>query len=584
MFLKKVAKKFKNIKIIQLIILTIVLITLPLIIEAIYRLSYKDLVSHNVFYLGTNISEFDKSKFIDLVSKKSSAFSKIILRVGSNDYSIDLSEIGYSIDVDKSWQNAKLLKKTNELLPIQFSFINYFQQTTTTTVVKYNQSALDNEINKITSLVTEQPKFETLSLENGKVIDIPGKDGYEVDNQLLNKEVTNSLKTFNPIVMLNLRRVSANYDDATRNKLNDQAKNLIGKKITIELNKKSTVVSDAELISTLNDREVNNFENIKKITKNIAEKFNQETKDSVFIFENGKVTEFIPSQEGVLVDQDILAKDVVQQRDELINSKSTELSLDLPYTKTQPEITTGSINNLGIKEMIGHGESTFRGSAVSRIHNIKLASSKFNGVLVAPGETFSFNDVLGDVSKFTGYEQAYIIKDGQTVLGDGGGVCQVSTTMFRAALDSGLPIVERRSHSYRVSYYEQNSGPGLDATVFSPTTDFRFKNDTGNYILIQTVFDASRHMLTFDFYGTSDGRIATVSKPVIKEVTPPPEDLYIDDPTLKVGVVKQIDYKAWGAKVYFNYKVTREGQTIYEKIFYSNYLPWQAKFLRGTAT
>jgi vancomycin resistance protein YoaR len=169
-------------------------------------------------------------------------------------------------------------------------------------------------------------------------------------------------------------------------------------------------------------------------------------------------------------------------------------------------------------------------------------------------------------------------------LGDGGGVCQVSTTFFRAALNAGLPIVERRSHSYRVAYYEQGFSPGLDATVFDPTTDLKIKNDTDNYILIQTIFNEKESRLTFDLYGTNDGRISTVGKSVIKSSTPPPEDLYIDDPTLKIGVVKQIDYKAWGAKVYFNYKVEKDGVILFEKIFYSNYQPWQAKFLRGTAT
>jgi vancomycin resistance protein YoaR len=90
--------------------------------------------------------------------------------------------------------------------------------------------------------------------------------------------------------------------------------------------------------------------------------------------------------------------------------------------------------------------------------------------------------------------------------------------------------------------------------------------------------------LEFDIYGTNDGRVATITKPVISAITPPPEDLYTDDPTLPLGKVKQIDYKASGAKVYFNYKVERDGIVIYEKNFYSNYQPWQAKYLRGTGT
>ncbi len=189
---------------------------------------------------------------------------------------------------------------------------------------------------------------------------------------------------------------------------------------------------------------------------------------------------------------------------------------------------------------------------------------------------------MGDVSQFTGYQQAYIISGGKTILGDGGGVCQVSTTLFRSLLNAGLPIMERQAHAYRVGYYEQNSPPGLDATVYSPSPDLKFKNDTGNYILIVAKADAKHFSLIFELYGTSDGRTSTVSKPVVTNIVPAPEDVYQDDPTLPIGTVKQIDFKAAGAHVTFNYVVNRGGETIYKKTFISNYRPWQAIYLRGT--
>ena len=112
------------------------------------------------------------------------------------------------------------------------------------------------------------------------------------------------------------------------------------------------------------------------------------------------------------------------------------------------------INTYGIKELVGVGYSRFEGSHAERIHNIRTGSEKLNGMIIKPGETFSFVEALGDISRATGYKQAYIIKEGKTVLGDGGGICQVSSTLFRAALNVGLPIVERNAHAYRVAYYE----------------------------------------------------------------------------------------------------------------------------------
>ena len=215
-------------------------------------------------------------------------------------------------------------------------------------------------------------------------------------------------------------------------------------------------------------------------------------------------------------------------------------------------------------------------------HNVALTAAKLNGILLAPGETFSFNQTIGDVSAETGFQQAYIIKEGRTVLGDGGGVCQDSTTMFRAALDAGLEIVQRNAHAYRVSYYEQNSPAGIDATVYSPSPDFKFKNDTPAHILIQTTVNTGANYLKIEVYGTSDGRVSTISNARLWDQVPPPPALYQDDPSLPNGQVKQIDWEAWGAKAAFDWKVVRGSETLHEKTFYSNYRPWQAVYLRGT--
>ena len=237
---------------------------------------------------------------------------------------------------------------------------------------------------------------------------------------------------------------------------------------------------------------------------------------------------------------------------------------------------------MGIKELIGKGESTFFHSIPGRVFNVNLASSRIDGVLIAPGEVFSFNKTIGDVSSFTGYKQAYIIQNGRTVLGDGGGVCQVSTTFFRAILDAGLPIVERYAHAYRVGYYEQDSLPGIDATIFVPSVDLKFKNDTGHHILVQREIDLNNYSLKFYLYGTKDGRITTMSKPVITGQSAPPAPLYQDDPNLPLGQIQQTDFEAWGANVYFTRNVTKNGKTIISDKFTSNYRPWQAVFLRGT--
>ena len=317
--------------------------------------------------------------------------------------------------------------------------------------------------------------------------------------------------------------------------------------------------------------------------KIVYESIEKKPVEALFNFEGGKVNEFRVSVNGREINREELNRQIISKA-RLVTSSTNQkiIIIPIPVKVVRPNLTTEKVNKMGIKELIGTGTSLFQHSIESRIYNVNLAASRLNGILVAPGETFSFAKALGDISSFTGYKQAYIIQNGKTVLGDGGGVCQVSTTLFRAALNAGLPIEERSAHAYRVSYYEQDSSPGIDATVYVPTVDLKFRNDTTNHILIQTLVDLNELRLTFMLYGTKDGRTTEISTPVITKQTPAPEPRYEDDPNLPKGVVKQVDFAAAGANVYFTRTVTKDGKIMISDKFTSNYRPWQAVFLKGT--
>ena len=173
----------------------------------------------------------------------------------------------------------------------------------------------------------------------------------------------------------------------------------------------------------------------------------------------------------------------------------------LPIVAKQADIREETIAKLGIKTLVGKSTTTFGGSPAGRTFNIGVGASKFNGVLIKPGEEFSFNQTLGDVGPETGYVPELVILEKTTEKQYGGGLCQVSTTMFRAAMDAGLPITDRSNHSYAVSYY---APIGMDATIYPPDPDMKFINNTPGYILVQTA--QVGQSVTFEFYGTSDGR------------------------------------------------------------------------------
>ena len=269
-----------------------------------------------------------------------------------------------------------------------------------------------------------------------------------------------------------------------------------------------------------------------------------------------------------------------------------EHNVDLVLDYINPAVgDDATAQQLGITEQVSVQASYFYGSSASRIQNIKAAASRFHGVLVPPGATFSMGEALGDVSLDTGYAEALIIYGNRTIQGVGGGVCQVSTTLFRTAFFGGYPVVERYPHAYRVSYYEYTAGgdvdadlAGLDATVFTPVVDFRFTNDTPNWLLMETYVNVEARKLTWKFYSTTDGRTVEWDSTGLQNVVDPPEPLYQENPDLGRGEIRQVDWEAEGADVTVYRTVSRGGQVYFQDQFSTHYLPWRAVYEYGPGT
>ncbi|MEP7357806.1 MAG: VanW family protein [Anaerolineales bacterium] len=265
-------------------------------------------------------------------------------------------------------------------------------------------------------------------------------------------------------------------------------------------------------------------------------------------------------------------------------------AVPLVFTITPPAVPDdATAAQLGITQLVSEQSTYFLGSSAERVRNIEVAGARFHGLLVPPNSDFSFDDNLGDVSLDSGFAEALIIFGGRTIRGVGGGVCQVSTTIFRAAYFGGFPIVERYSHAYRVGYYERGDtwkGPGLDATVYSPLVDFKFTNDTPYWLLMEVYVNPASSRITWKFYSTSDGRSTTVSAANVQNVVPAPEPLYEEDATLAAGQIKQVDYAADGADVSISRVIMRDGAQINanEAPLTTHYQPWRAVFDYGPGT
>jgi len=307
------------------------------------------------------------------------------------------------------------------------------------------------------------------------------------------------------------------------------------------------------------------------LAENIAPDIYIPTLDAKFDITNGRVTEFQGSQDGLALNID---KSFEKIEHDLLEENSFKIELTIEETKAK--VTTGSINDLGVNEILGTGHSNFRGSPKNRRHNIAVGAESLNGLLISPDEIFSLIEALGDINKEAGYLQELVIKGDETIPEYGGGLCQIGTTVFRSTLASGLPVIERRNHSYRVVYYEP---AGTDATIYDPWPDYQFKNDTDKHILIQARIEGDN--LYFDFWGTSDGRIAEQTDPTIYNIKSPGETVYIETDELEPGEENCTESAHAGADAYFDYKVTYPDGNIEEERFTSHYIPWPAKCLIG---
>ncbi len=263
-----------------------------------------------------------------------------------------------------------------------------------------------------------------------------------------------------------------------------------------------------------------------------------------------------------------------------------EHSIGLAFQTEAPAVAgTATAADLGITELVVSTKTYFTGSSPERIQNIRIASSAFHGLLVAPGQTLSMADGLGDISLDSGYAEALIIIGNRTVKGVGGGVCQVSTTLFRAAFYGGYQIDERYPHAYRVGYYEQgpnSPGPGLDATVFAPLVDFKFTNDTDHWLLMETYMYSNA--LEWKFYSAKDGRVVSWETTGARNVVEAPEPLYKENSDLHEGKIKQVDWEADGADITVTRTVLRDGQTLHNDVIRTHYLPWRAIYEYGPGT
>jgi vancomycin resistance protein YoaR len=530
------------------------------------------------FVLDKNYSTLGKNEIVNKLKSDFDFEKKLLITNNNRVFEISISSISANIDTEKMASNL-LYRRLNQ--GITNYIVAFLKKKDFDLEITWDKNKLGEEINTITEQIVK-PFIPTEIINDKGVLKIKkGELGVEVDKDKLASQIIFSLKNYrlenNEIPIIILGVLPSEEEETSAINL---AKKLSTKKIIFNWENNINEILKDTIISWVGFENKCNTNAIADYVVNFNKSIKQEPRDASFKFENNKVIEFEASRDGFVIDQEKMRLDICNNLIEWSNS-SLEIKYQLPLIKTMAKVNTSEVNDLGIKELIGRGTSSFRHSSDIRNWNVQKGSEIINRILVAPGETFSFIKNLGDVSLDNGFKQAYVINKGKTVLDVGGGICQVSTTLFRAMLDAGLNITDRKGHAYRVSYYEEDSKPGFDATVFIPNPDLKFINDTGNYILIQSFYDGVKKTLAYEIYGTRDGRKVEISNYKQWDAAPAPPDVWNDDPTLPPGKIIKDESKVPGLKTSFDWKVTKNGEILHSKTYVTNYIPWAAVYRRG---
>lgn len=312
---------------------------------------------------------------------------------------------------------------------------------------------------------------------------------------------------------------------------------------------------------------------LKTLGERWAEEATRKSTNARFAWNNGSVAILSESIDGFETDASTVIASIKEHAD-----TSDKREYEMPGKVIAATVKSNDLNALGIKELIGSGVSTFNGSSQERATNIKVASNLLHGAVVPPGGTFSFLQAMGGIDEDHGFVEGYVIAAERTRRGVGGGVCQVSTTAFRAAFWSGLDISERHQHSYRVGWYEANKEPvGFDAAVFDPGVDLKFVNNTPGYILIEAPVGAET--LTVNIYGTKVAGEVKLEGPAISNRVPAPPDVYEVDQRLPPGTKKQVETARGGLDTVITRRIVAPGQPDKVDQYRSSYAAWPNYFI-----
>jgi vancomycin resistance protein YoaR len=530
---------------------------------------------------GVPVGGLSAEEALARVTEATQRLEPPVLSITAGDRTIRVaaSELGWQPDPEATVQAALAVGRSGDLarrLSDRFEALRH--GVALPPRVRVDRSTLRSRLEALASSVERPPLDARLVAENGVYVVKPEQPGFEFDLSgaiaAFEQDPTRTRLELVPRVL------PAKVIKEDLQPLAEQANALL-RPLTLVYNSGSQVysrgISRQELASWIGFAQgqiVANRSAIQASVRRTARAFDREAVDARYVLQ-GEQLVARAEETGWKLDQkaalNLLEATLFDPRRGGVN---------LPVSPAYPRVKAADLPPVEGLELLAEASTSYKGSSAERAANVAAAARNLDGYVVPAGEEFNFNRAVGDISPENGFKEALVISGGRTVKGVGGGVCQVSTTAFRALYQAGLPVIERNPHAYRVRWYDPIVG--YDAAVYQPYLNLRMKNDTPGPLLVRA--SAQGGIMTVQLYGIPDGREVTVSKPLILSRTPHPPPQYVVDPSLRPGQIKQVDWAVDGYRTRITRTiVSASGETRVDYLD-SNFRPWQAVYQVGPGT
>jgi len=571
-----------------LAVITLVVLGIAGGITSFYR-SYEGRIYPNVSIQGIAVGEMTPEQAESALRSRYAAFLRqpVVITYGDRQWTPTLDELGMTFDfrgaVDAAYNAGRghgLIDDAREIAAIWQHGLDVPLH------VSYDETRAQAYLTQLAREIERAPADAQVRLDGAQIAIVGAAIGRQVLVDATLSHVSQQLQAFVPATIpLQTREIPPRLDDATVAAARAQIETILQGPLTLRVDKNEyewTVADLADMIiinrvpSAEGDRIAVTLDQdmIARRIRQIADETEKPGTRPRVAWNNGDLKIMKPGKPGLRLDE-VRARDMV-----IAAVMGRDRTLELPMVPTDPPVTEANLHQLGIRELVSIGKSDFTGSAAYRIHNIGVGMQLLNGLLIAPGEEFSFNKNIGQINAANGFVEGAAIIQNRTQQEFGGGICQDSTTMFRAAFWAGLPITERWGHSFYISWYDKyalgprGNGPGLDATIFTGGPDLKFINDTGAWLLIQAWSNPKTGVAQIELYGTKPNRTVDLTHKVYDRVPAPTEPVFVADPKVPQGTIRHTDKARGGMTIDVYRLVVENGVPRPPELFRTRFRPW----------